>query len=101
MTKGAGLKAGFTDGAYTSAGATIVDNVWPVADVVVKVNAPTQGEVEALNKRVVVSLLKPNENKALVDKIAAQGGSALALDMLLRTLSRGQAFDVLSSQVCW
>jgi hypothetical protein len=39
------------------------------------------------------------EGAAVVDKLASQGASAVFdLSMLLRTLSRGQAFDVISSQ---
>ena len=45
-----------------------------------------------------VSLLQPAQNKDLVAKLAAAGVTALALDCIPRTLSRAQAFDVLSSQ---
>jgi NAD/NADP transhydrogenase alpha subunit len=56
-------------------------------------------EAEALENRTLISLIYPRQNEALVDKFAQQKATVLSLDSLLRTLSRGQAFDVLSSQV--
>ena len=47
---------------------------------------------------MTVSLLAPAQNKALVASLAERGVTALALDCIPRTLSRAQAFDVLSSQ---
>ena len=37
-------------------------------------------------------------NPELISSMAGNGATVLSLDMLLRTLSRGQSFDVLSSQ---
>eukprot|EP01051_Picozoa_sp_SAG22_P000916 SAG22_NODE_30_length_28348_cov_12.488584_13_plen_233_part_00 len=99
IESGAGVLAGYSDGLYESAGATIVDSkkVWK-SDVVAKVRTPTAEEAAALENRHLIAQLMARQNPELVDQLAGQGASVLALDMLLRTLSRGQAFDVLSSQ---
>lgn len=39
------------------------------------------------------------QNPELIEQAVAQKATVLSLEMLLRTLSRGQSFDVLSSQV--
>lgn len=96
---GAGLESGFSDAVYQQAGATIVEPaaVWQ-SNVVVKVRPPTSKEAEALENRTLVSLVYPRQNESLVEQLAQQKATVLSLDSLLRTLSRGQAFDVLSSQ---
>ncbi|MBX6722032.1 MAG: Re/Si-specific NAD(P)(+) transhydrogenase subunit alpha [Dactylosporangium sp.] len=92
---GAGLKSSFTDSAYVEAGATIGD-AWS-ADIVLKVNAPTDEEIALLRPgSIVVGLLSPGLNPELLDKLAARGVTALALDAVPR-ISRAQSMDVLSS----
>lgn len=69
------------------------------ADVVTKVRPFTAEEVGSLKRgAVTVSLVAPAQNKALVAQLAGAGVTALGLDCIPRTLSRAQAFDVLSSQ---
>jgi len=49
VERGAGAEAGFLDGAYASAGATLVDDasaVWKEADIVLKVRGPSSAEVD-------------------------------------------------------
>ncbi len=92
---GAGEASSFTDDAYREAGADIGDP-WP-ADVVFKVNAPSDEEIARLHEGVtLVSLLAPALNEALVDKLAARPITALAMDAVPR-ISRAQSLDVLSS----
>ncbi len=96
---GAGRSAGFTDAAYEEAGATLLDEAaaWSGGQVVCKVNAPTPAEVERLSSgQVLVSTLWPAQNEALVQQLATQGVTALALDRIPR-ISRAQKMDVLSS----
>ncbi|WP_033821125.1 Re/Si-specific NAD(P)(+) transhydrogenase subunit alpha [Kitasatospora sp. MBT63] len=91
----AGAASGFTDGAYTEAGATIGD-AW-AADVVLKVNAPSGGEIDRLRAdATVVGLLTPAQRPELVEQLSARGVTALALDAVPR-ISRAQSMDVLSS----
>lgn len=73
--------------------------VEPGFDIPLQIRPPSVSEAEALENRTLISLVYPRQNEALVDKLAQQKATVLSLDSLLRTLSRGQAFDVLSSQV--
>jgi NAD(P) transhydrogenase len=99
IEKGAGAAAGYTDAEYEKLGATITDagGIWK-SDVVVKINTPTKDEAASLENRHLVCQLGARQNEALVDSLAKQGATVLDFTMLLRTLSRGQSFDVLSSQ---
>ena len=100
VAPGCGAESGFPDATYAAAGATVAsspDAVW-ANDVVVKVTPPTMEEVKMLGDRTIIAPLAPAQNPDLIDALASQGATALSMDMLLRTLSRGQAFDVLSSQ---
>lgn len=98
----AGAKSGFPDAEYQASGAEIVQDLKDLvkqSDVVLKVNPPSLDEAKLLTKgQVLIGTIKPFENKPLMDQLHAQDVTVLAMDQLLRTLSRGQAFDVLSSQ---
>eukprot|EP00612_Vaucheria_litorea_P002446 CAMPEP_0171456254 /NCGR_PEP_ID=MMETSP0945-20130129/2812_1 /TAXON_ID=109269 /ORGANISM="Vaucheria litorea, Strain CCMP2940" /LENGTH=981 /DNA_ID=CAMNT_0011981637 /DNA_START=433 /DNA_END=3378 /DNA_ORIENTATION=+ len=84
---------------YASVGAQIVDleEVWK-SDLVIKVRPPSMEEAKKLENRVIMSLFWPAQNAAILEQLKDQKATVLALDCLPRTLSRGQAFDVLSSQ---
>src|SRR5689334_17787352 len=72
VESGAGAKSSFSDEAYAAAGATIGSptDVWE-SDVVFKVNAPTDDEIERLGDgATLVSLLSPALNPQLVDRLA-------------------------------
>jgi NAD(P) transhydrogenase subunit alpha len=94
---GAGAAASFEDAAYRAVGADVVgDDVWD-ADVILKINAPTEDEVARLRAgQVLVSLLAPALAPDLVQALAARGVTALAMDAVPR-ISRAQSLDVLSS----
>ncbi|MDI5968939.1 Re/Si-specific NAD(P)(+) transhydrogenase subunit alpha [Streptomyces sp. SL13] len=92
---GAGTASGFTDDAYTAAGARLGD-AW-TSDVVLKVNAPAGHEIERLaDGATLVGLLAPAFNPDLVDALAARPVTALSMDAVPR-ISRAQSLDVLSS----
>ena len=99
VESGAGSKAGFTDDLYEEAGASVVpaSGVWS-ADIVIKLNPPSVDKVGALKDRTLISLINPQKNEDLLTKLQSQGATCFALDCIPRMLSRGQAFDVLSSQ---
>ena len=95
---GAGAASSFPDPAYVQAGAEIGDRsaAWG-ADVVLKVNAPTDDEMALLRSgTTVVALLSPALKPELLDELAARGVTALAMDAVPR-ISRAQSLDVLSS----
>jgi NAD(P) transhydrogenase subunit alpha len=95
---GAGAAADQPDTAFTDAGVRLgtADEVWG-SDVVVKVNAPTDDEVARLRRgATVISLMAPARSPELVERLAAAGVTALAMDAVPR-ISRAQSMDVLSS----
>jgi NAD(P) transhydrogenase subunit alpha len=97
VESGAGAASSFADAAYARAGADVIDDAVWNADVLLKINAPSDAEIARLRPgQVVVSLLSPALNPELVDKLAARGVTALAMDAVPR-ISRAQSLDVLSS----
>jgi H+-translocating NAD(P) transhydrogenase subunit alpha len=99
VESGAGEASSFPDEAYTAAGATVAgpaDEAWQ-ADVVLRVNAPSDQEIARLRDgATLISLLSPALNPDLVDALAARPITALAVDAVPR-ISRAQSMDVLSS----
>lgn len=99
IERGAGLGSGFTDEAYEKAGAKLVDNAAAYkSQVVCKVRPPTLTEAKLVEDRNIMSIIQPRVNTDLMDQLNAQKATVFSMDSLLRTLSRGQAYDVLSSQ---
>jgi len=96
---GAGLGSGFTDAQYAAAGAELVSGpeAWK-CELVTKVLPPTAEEAKRVEGRSIVSIIQPRVNTTLMDQLVKQKAQVFSMDSLLRTLSRGQAFDVLSSQ---
>ncbi len=100
IEQGAGDLAGFPDGAYSKVGAEIVPNVEAVlrdADVVVKVQPPTDNEILLLKRgAVLLAMLQPFTSPDLVSKLAQQGVTAFGMEALPR-ITRAQSMDILSS----
>ncbi|MCA1780733.1 MAG: Re/Si-specific NAD(P)(+) transhydrogenase subunit alpha [Dermatophilaceae bacterium] len=96
VQRGAGHLASFADDAYAHAGAEVVDDVWD-ADVILKINAPSDAEVDGMRSgQVLAGLLAPALSPDLVEALRARGVTALAMDAVPR-ISRAQSLDVLSS----
>ncbi len=98
VEQGAGDAADQPDAAYTDAGVSVgsADEVWS-SDVVIKVNAPTEEEIGRLRRgATLIGLMAPARSPELVEKLAAAGVTALAMDAVPR-ISRAQSMDVLSS----
>ena len=101
VESGAGLGALIPDSAFADAGAAIVstDELYRSADVVVRVQKPSDAEAGRLRSgQAVVGLLQPLLDPNLMARLAEQGVTAISLDALPRTLSRAQTMDALSSQ---
>jgi NAD(P) transhydrogenase subunit alpha len=101
VEKGAGVGAMIPDSAFVEAGATVVstDDLYRDADVVVRVQKPSESEAKRLRSgQAVVGLLQPLLDPKLMAKLAERGVSAISLDAIPRTLSRAQTMDALSSQ---
>jgi NAD(P) transhydrogenase subunit alpha len=98
IESGAGEHSSFSDEAYAEAGARLggAADAWG-ADVVFRVNGPAVEEVARLRAgATVVALLAPAQTPELLEALAAQGVTALAMDAVPR-ISRAQSLDVLSS----
>ncbi|WP_448006821.1 Re/Si-specific NAD(P)(+) transhydrogenase subunit alpha [Agromyces bauzanensis] len=98
VESGAGATSSFPDDAYVDAGASIVSQTDAfAADIVLKVNAPTDAEIGLLTPgAVIIGLLSPALKPELLAALSARGVTALALDAVPR-ISRAQSMDVLSS----
>lgn len=93
---GAGLSASFDDAAFEAAGASVVPNVWQ-ADLIFKVNAPTDAEIAQIKDgATLVSFIWPAQNPELVKKLSERNINVMAMDMVPR-ISRAQSLDALSS----
>src|SRR4051794_27304852 len=96
VESGAGAEAGFTDEAYRDAGATIGDP-W-AADAIVKVAAPSAAETARLHSgQALIAFLQPLTDREGIDRLAAAGVDAFALESVPR-ITRAQPMDALSSQ---
>jgi H+-translocating NAD(P) transhydrogenase subunit alpha len=97
VERAAGVAASFPDDAYTEAGATIVDDPL-AADLITKVRKPTEDEVARLREgQVLIGFLEPLTDVEGIERLAAQGVIAFAMESIPR-ITRAQPMDALSSQ---
>ena len=59
---------------------------------------PTPEEAKLVGDRMLLSFIWPAQNPDLMKQLQDQKATVFAMDCIPRTLSRGQAFDALSSQ---
>ena len=101
VESGLGVQAGFADGDYTDAGATISNDraaLLGSGGIVLRVQKPSLEEVAQLKKGTLhISYLDPYNETELVDALASQGVTAISMEMIPRT-TRDQKMDALSSQ---
>jgi NAD(P) transhydrogenase subunit alpha len=98
---GAGAGAQIPDQQFIDAGAKIVPTaeLYGGADVILRVQKPSESEAKALRKgQVVIGLLQPLLDAPLMKTLGDAGVTAISLDAIPRTLSRAQTMDALSSQ---
>ena len=103
---GAGEAANFSDRAYQEAGGQIISEpiaLWEAADVVLKVRSPQfnsaidRHEAELLKAgQTLIGFIYPAQNAELLQQLAAQKATVLAMDAVPR-ISRAQKMDALSS----
>lgn len=97
---GAGDGASIADSVYQDAGATIATEPAAVfgADVVLKIQRPTDDEIALLKEGgVLIAGLAALTNKDMVEKLAARKVTAFAMELVPR-ITRAQSMDILSSQ---
>ena len=102
---GAGLAASFTDDEYREAGATVVGvpaELFRSADIVCKLNVPQVrddgfDEIAATPAGALcVGMLQPYGNASALSRLAEQGVTSLALELIPRT-TKAQRMDALSA----
>lgn len=100
IEKGLGQNAQFSDVDYTKAGAQIADHnqILSTSDIVLRIRKPSLQEIPLLKKGGLhISFLDPFNEKELVKAFAAQGVSAISMEMIPRS-TIAQKMDALSSQ---
>ena len=98
---GAGLTASFPDASYVSAGATLGSraDILNRSDVLAVVRCPNDAVADALRPgQVLIGLVDPLNNLELMGRLAANGVTVAAFELLPRTLSRAQSMDAMTSQ---
>ena len=97
---GAGREAFLDDSLYEQAGATIAADaveLYGRSELILKVAPPSPPEEALLGPgKVLVSLLDPSANAALMERLAAAGVTSFAMDAVPR-ITRAQPMDALSS----
>lgn len=98
---GIGVAAGYLDTDYADAGAAVAEDragLLGSADIVLRVRKPEAEEVALLTSGAVhISFLDPFNERELVERLAAQGVTAISMEMIPRTTT-AQKLDALSSQ---
>ena len=101
VQSGLGSASGYSDAEYAAAGAKVSDDRTSLlagSDIVMAVRKPDAADVSSLKKGALyVSFLDPFNEKPLVESIAAQGATAISMEMVPRS-TRAQKMDALSSQ---
>lgn len=98
VARDAGLSANYPNEAYSAVGATIGDQSQALgAELVLKVRLPSEEEARQMKRGgVLIGMLNPFDRAGL-DRLAAAGLTAFAMEAAPRT-TRAQSLDVLSSQ---
>ena len=96
----AGEKAAFSDSDYLDAGALVLpgEQIFGDADLITKIRPPNELEVPKFAGKTLVSIIQPAINGKLYEELTEQDTNVFALDCVPRMLSRGQTYDILSSQ---
>lgn len=101
VESGAGEGSFFSNEAYESVGAKIIDDphqLWGEADILLKVTPPKDSEIGQLKEgAALVSFLNPLGNPQTVQQLQQRQIAAFSMELIPRT-SRAQSMDALSSQ---
>jgi NAD(P) transhydrogenase subunit alpha len=101
VQSGAGEHASILDGLFEAAGATIAKTFAAAvkgADVVLKIQRPTEAELKSLSKgQLLFCTMSPYADRAIMEGCAEKGVDAFAMEFMPR-ITRAQSMDILSSQ---
>jgi NAD(P) transhydrogenase subunit alpha len=96
---GAGFAASHTDAAYRDAGATLAPDFAAAcaeADLVLKVNAPTDAELPRIREGAAIVAMGLSRDASTIESLTRRKLSAFAMELIPRT-TRAQRMDALSS----
>jgi NAD(P) transhydrogenase subunit alpha len=99
IENGAGIRAGFPDADYQTAGASLMSraDLLPEADILACVNRPEPGDFAKLKQgAVIIGFLKPLDEPAALEPIVSRKLTAFAMELVPRS-TRAQSMDALSS----
>jgi NAD(P) transhydrogenase subunit alpha len=98
VEQGAGAGTYHGDAAYTAARVVDTDTLYKEADLLLKVQPPTEEEIGRLREgAVVVGMMLPHKYPERVAQLRDRKITAFAMELVPR-ISRAQSMDVLSSQ---
>ncbi len=101
VENGAGESSYLSDEEYIKAGAQMIsdkDKIYSIADVVLKVNAPSPEEILLMKENsILISFIFASSNPDVVDACVKRSISSFSMDAVPR-ISRAQKMDALSSQ---
>ncbi len=100
VERGAGEAAGFADGEYEAAGASLVagSELLREADTVLRVAPPSAEEIDALAPgTILIGFLAPLSDPDGIQRLQQRGVVAFAMESIPR-ITRAQSMDALSSQ---
>jgi NAD(P) transhydrogenase subunit alpha len=101
VESGAGDAANFSDDAYRAAGAGVAANAAELmggSDIIFMVRPPAPEEIALMRPgSTLVGFIWPAQNPELMQRLADQKLTVLAMDSLPRQLSRAQKMDALTS----
>ena len=94
---GAGAAAGFLDSAYAEAAARLEPDVLAQADILLKVQPPTDEEIGRVREgAILIGLLQPYANAAAIKALTARRVTAFSMELMPR-ITRAQSMDALSA----
>jgi NAD(P) transhydrogenase subunit alpha len=94
---GAGAAAGYADSAYGEKGARLEPEVLEQADILLKVQPPTDSEVGRLKEgATLIGFLQPYTNAAGIRSLSGRRVTAFAMELMPR-ITRAQPMDALSA----
>ena len=96
----AGQNSNFSDESYKANGAEIFNNTSEIsnADIIIKVNKPTDDEISAMKEgSLFIGSLDPYNSRETLNKLKDKGVTSFAMELMPR-ITRAQSMDILSSQ---
>ncbi len=96
----AGQNSNFSDESYKANGAEIFNNTSEIsnADIIIKVNKPTDDEISAMKEgSLFIGSLDPYNSRETLNKLRDKGVTSFAMELMPR-ITRAQSMDILSSQ---